>query len=105
MSRAGEERERLRLWDRASSRGESGQSGGVGRPGGPRVVPPGTGGGGGGGPPPSMDLPRRAVAAVAVGGTGRVVVSGGAGPRRPLRRGPGGRVDILLGRGGGGPWW
>ena len=59
-------------------------------PGGPHVVPPGTGGGGGG-PPSSMDPPRRGVVAAAAGGMGRVTVPGGVGPGGPLRRGRGGR--------------
>ena len=54
-------------------------------PGGPRVVPPGTGGGGGG-PPISMDLPRRGVVAAAAGGMGRVTVPGGVGSGGPPRR-------------------
>ena len=48
-----------------------------------------------------MDLPRRGVAAVAVGGTVRVAVPAGVGPRGPLWRGRGGRADMVLGRGGG----
>ena len=50
VCRAGRGRERRRLRDRARSL-ELGQSGGVGDPGGLRVVPPGTGGGG--------EVPRR----------------------------------------------
>ena len=59
-------------------------------PGGPRVVPSGTGGVGG--PPPSVDLPRRGVAAVAAGGSGRVVVSGGGGAGGSFS------VDVVAGR-------
>ena len=69
VRRAGGGRERRLLRDWASSRGESGQSGGVGGAWGAS-----RGGawylGGGGSPPPSVDLPRRGVAAVAAGGTG-----------------------------------
>ena len=54
-------------------------------PGGPRLVPPGTGGGGGS-PPPSMDLPRRGAAAVVAAGTGRVTVPGGGEPGGALQR-------------------
>ena len=75
-------------------------------PGGPRVVPPGTGGGGES-PPPSMDPPRRGAVAAAAGGTGRVTVPGGVGPGGPLRRGRGSRGDTVPGTGGlapGGRW-
>ena len=62
--------------------------------------------------PGPMDLPRRGVApgevdaaAVAIGGTGPVVVGGvvqvGAGLGGPLWRGRGGRADTVIGRGGG----
>ena len=90
VCRAGGERVRRCLRDRASSL-ESGQSGGVG----------GHWGAsrgaawywGGGGPPSSMDPPRRGVVAAAASGMGRVTVLGGVGPGGPLRRGRGGRGD------------
>ena len=91
VCRAGGERERCRLRDRASSL-ESGQSGGVG----------GSWGasrgaawywGGRGRSPSSMNPPRRGVVAAAAGGMGRVTVLAGVGPRGPLRRGRGGRGD------------
>ena len=72
-------------------------------PGGPRVVPPGSGGGGS--PPTFVDLPTRGAVAVAACGTGGVAVPGGGRPRGPLPPGCGGRADTVLGRGGGGPWW
>ena len=109
VCRAGGERERRRLRNRASSL-ESGQSGGVsgswrGSRGAAWYL-----GGGGGGPPSSMDPPRRGVVAAAAGGMGRVTVLGGVGPGGPLRRGRGGRGDTdtvpgtggVAGTGGGG---
>ena len=88
VCRAGEERERRCLRDRASSL-ESGQSEGVG---GSWAVSRGAAWywGGWGGPPSSMDPPRRGAAA---GGMGRVTVLGGVGPGGPLRRGRGGWGD------------
>ena len=104
VCRAGGERERRRLRDRASSL-ESGQSGGVG----------GSWGAsrgaawywGGGGPPSSMDLPCRGVVAAAASGMGRVTIPGGVGSGGPPRRGCGGRGDTVAGTGGvapGGRW-
>ena len=101
VCRAGGERERRRLRDRASSLG-SGQSRGVG----------GSWGdsrgaawylGGGGGPPPSMDPPRRGAVAAAAGGMGQVTVPGEVGPGGPPRRGRGGRGDTVPGTRGVGP--
>ena len=98
VCRAGGERERRRLRDRASSL-ESGQSGGVG----------GSWGasrgaawywGGRRGPPLSMDPPGEGLVAAAAGGMGRVTVPGGVGPGGPLRRGRGGRRDTVPGTGG-----
>ena len=60
---------------------------------------------GGGGSPPSIDPLREDATAAVAGGTGRVTVPGGAGPRGPLRRGRGGRGDTIPGTGGRGPWW
>ena len=57
-------------------------------------------GGGGGGGPLSMDLPRRGVVAAAAGCMGRVTVLGGVGPGGSLRRGRGGRGDMVPGTGG-----
>ena len=100
VCRAGGERERRRLRDRASSL-KSGQSGGVsgswGASRGAALY-----WGGGGGPLSSMDPPRRGVVAAAAGGMGRVTVLGGVGPRGPLRRGRGGRgsTDTVPGTGG-----
>ena len=56
--------------------------------------------GGGGSPPPPIDPPRRGAVAAAAGGTGRVTVPGGVGPREPLRRGRGGRGDTVPVTGG-----
>ena len=107
VCRAGGERERRRLRDRASSL-ESGQSGGVG---GSLEASRGAAwywGGGGGGPPSTMDLPRRGVVAAAACGMGRVTVLCGVGPGGPLRLGRGGRGDTVPGTGGvagpGGRW-
>ena len=105
VCRAGGERERRCLRDRASSL-HSGHSGGLG----------GSWGasrgaacycGGGGGPPSSMDLPCRGVVAAAAGGMGRLTVSGGVGSGGPPRRGHGCRGDTVAGTGGtapGGRW-
>ena len=109
VRRAGGERERRRLRDRASSL-ESGQSGGVG---GPWGASRGAAWywGGGGGPPSSMDPPRRGVVAAVAGGMGRVAVLGGVGPGGPLWPSDGGRggTDTVPGTGGwllrgDGPW-
>ena len=102
VCRAGGERERRRLRDRASSL-DSGQSGGVG---GSWRASRGAAWywGGGGGPPSSMDPPRRGVVAAAAGGMGRVTVLGGVGPGGPLRRGRGGRGDTDTVPGTGGGW-
>ena len=96
VCRAGGERERRRLRDRASSL-EAGQSGGVG----------GSWGAsrgaalywGGGGPPSSMDPPRRGVVAAAAGGMGRVTVPRGVGHGGPPWRGRGGQGDTVPGTG------
>ena len=89
VCRAGGERERRRLRDRASSL-ESGQSGGVIGPwGGSRGVARYWGGGGG--CPSSMDPPHRGVVAAAAGGIGRVTVLGGVGPGGPFG------VDVVAG--------
>ena len=103
VCRAGGERERRRLRDRASSL-ESGQSGGVGGSWGASRGAAWYWGGGAGGPPLSMDPPRRGVVAAAAGGMGRVTLLGGVGPGGPLRRGRGGRGDTetVPGTGGGG---
>ena len=105
VRRAGGERDRRRLRDRASLL-ELGQSGGVG----------GSWGAsrgaawywaGKGGPPPSMDPPCRGAVAAAAGGTGRVTVPGGVGPGGPLGRGRDGRGDTVPVTGGvapGGRW-
>ena len=90
VCRAGGERERRLLRDRALSL-ESGQSEGFG---GPRGASRGPAWylWGGGGPLPSMHPPRRGAVAAAAGGMGRVTVPGGvgpAGPPRPGRRGGG----------------
>ena len=108
VRRAGGDRERRRLQDRASLF-ESGQSGDFGGSWGACAAPPGTGGGEGGSPPPSLDPPRRDAAAAAAGGKGRVTVPGGVGPGGPIRRARGGRGDTVPGRGGwplvvGGVW-
>ena len=99
VCRAGGERERRRLRDRASSL-ESGQSGGVGGPWGASRGAAWYWGGGG--PLSSMDPPRRGVVAAAAGGVGRVAVLGGVGPGGPLRRGRGGRggTNTVPGTGG-----
>ena len=81
---------RGRCLDRASLRGESSQSRGVGGAW-------GTSRGaawywGGGSPPPSVDLPRRGAAAVAAGGTGQVAVPDGVGLGGPFG------VDVVAGR-------
>ena len=100
VRRAGGERERRCLRDRALSL-ESDQSGGIGRSwGASRGAAWYSGGGGGGSHPPSIDPPRRGALAVAAGGTGRVTVPGGVGPGGPLRRGRGGRGDTVPGTGG-----
>ena len=99
VCRAGGERERRRLRDRASSL-KSGQSGGVcGSWGASRGA---AWYWGGGGPPSSMDPPRRVVVAAAAGGMGRVTVLGGFGPGGALRRGRGGWGDTDTAPGTGG---
>ena len=47
-----------------------------------------------------MDPPRRGVVAAAAGGMGRLTVTCGVGPRGPLRRGRGGRGDMVPCTGG-----
>ena len=98
VCRAGGERERRPLRDRASSL-ESGQSGGVGGSWGASCGAAWYGGGVGV-PPSSMDPPRRGVVAAAAGAMGRVTVLGGVGPVGPLRRGRGCRGDTVPGTGG-----
>ena len=98
---AGGERERRRLRDRASSRGESGESGGVGWAWGASHGAAWYWGGAS--PHPFADLQCKGVAAVAAGGTGRVAVPVGGRLGGPLRRGAVGRADTVLGMGGGRP--
>ena len=91
-------RRRLRDW--ASSRGESGQSEGVGGSWGAARGAAWYWRGGAESPPPSMDPPRTGAAAAAAGGTGRVIVPAKVGPGGPLWHGHDGRGDTVPGAGG-----
>ena len=112
----GGELERRRLRDRASSRGELGQSGGVGAAWGASRGAAWYWRGGGGVPHPPwicrlgvwrrVEWMRRRWQQVVrvqllLEGLSRLGVSLGG----PFWRGRGGRADTILGRGRGAPWW